>query len=156
MWRVRFELRTAPLTKDTKLTGHIAADLWIAADGSDANVFAYLEDVAPDGDVRAITEGRLKASLRATAPAPWIMPGNMPWHRSFTEDAAPLEPGKPVQLAFDFMPTSYLFKAGHRIQITITGADPRERARDMSGLAKTITVYADRDHPSSVTLPIIP
>jgi putative CocE/NonD family hydrolase len=143
------------LTKDTELTGHAVADLWIAADAVDANVFAYLEDVAPDGSVKVITEGRLKASLRATAPAPWLMPGSIPWHRSFVEDAAPLEPGKPVQLTFDFMPTSYLAKAGHRIQVTITGADARERARDAGTLAKTISVYTDQSHPSSVTLPVI-
>jgi putative CocE/NonD family hydrolase len=139
-----------------EITGHGVADLWIAADASDANIFAYLEDVAADGAVTTITEGRLKASLRATAKAPWLMPADIPWHRAFAEDAKLLEPGKPVQLTFDFMPTSYQLKAGHRIQVTITGADSRERARDVATLAKTISIYADRDHPSFVTLPITP
>ena len=38
-------------------------------------VFAYLEDVAPDGTVRVVTEGRLKASVRATATPNWKIPG---------------------------------------------------------------------------------
>jgi predicted acyl esterase len=83
------------------------------------------------------------------------MPAGVPWHRSFGEDAEPLTPGEPARLSFELMPTSYVFKAGHRIQVTITGADYRERARDASGLARSITIFTDRAHPSSVTLPIV-
>jgi hypothetical protein len=36
----------------------------------------------------------------------------------------PLTPGEPVKLAFNLGPTSYIFKAGHRIRLTITCADP--------------------------------
>jgi putative CocE/NonD family hydrolase len=143
------------LKRDTEVTGHAVADLWIAADAADANIFAYLEDVAPDGKVTVVTEGRLKASLRNTAAAPWAMPAGVPWRRAFAEDAQPLNAGEPVRLAFDLMPTSWLFKAGHRIQLTVTGADWRERARDMSGLARTVAILSDAAHPSSLTLPIV-
>lgn len=147
----------APLKADTEITGHPVAELWVSAGGgTDADVFAYLEDVAPDGTVKVVTEGRLMASLRAEATPPWKMPGDIPWHRAFTEDAQPLVPDQAVKLRFDFMPTSWLFKAGHRVQVTVTGADPRERERPMDRLAKTITVLADRKHPSSVILPVIP
>ena len=145
----------AALAADTEVTGSGRADLWIAADAADANLFAYLEDVAPDGTVRVVTEGRLKASLRRTNEAPWRMPPGVPWHRAYAEDAMPLEAGAPARLSFELMPTSYIFKAGHRVQIAIAGADYRERAREPSGLAHRITVYADRDHPSSITLPVI-
>jgi len=144
-----------PLAHDTQVTGNAIVSLWVASYKEDANVFAYLEDVAPDGQVTMVTEGRLKASLRATAPAPWKMPPGVPWHRAFAEDAAPLTPGKAVELAFDMMPTAYLFKAGHRIQVTIAGADPREKGRDTARLAGTITVLADREHPSSITIPVV-
>jgi uncharacterized protein len=145
-----------PLALDTEVTGSGVADLWISADARDANLFAYLEDVAPDGSVRMVTEGRLKASLRSTAEAPWQIPAGIPWHRSHQADSAPLEPGRPVRLNFELMPTSWIFKAGHRIRIAVTGADYRERARDQAGLAKTIRVYVDSAHPSSVTLPLVP
>ena len=145
---------TAPLRLDTEVTGSGVADLWISADAADANVFAYLEDVAPDGTVRVVTEGRLKASLRATEGAPWKMPAGIPWHRSFAGDAAPLVPGKAERLVFELMPASWIFKAGHRIQLTVTGADYRERARDASTLARTVTVHADRERPSAMILPV--
>ena len=145
----------APLGTDTEVTGSGVAEIWVSADASDANVFAYLEDVAPDGSVRVVTEGRLKASLRAVADAPWRMPAGVPWHRSYAEDAAPLVPGQAAKLAFELMPISYVFKAGNRIQLTVTGADYRERARDENGLARTITLYSDRARPSAITLPIV-
>lgn len=31
--------------------------------------------------------------------------------------------GQPVELAFDLFPTSNLFEAGHRIRVTVTGAE---------------------------------
>ena len=143
------------LRRDTEVTGSGVANLWITADAPDANVFAYLEDVAPDGTVRVVTEGRLKASLRSTQTAPWKMPAGVPWHRAYAEDAQPLVAGQPAELKFEIMPTSWVFKAGHRIQLTITGADPRERARDLQGLAKRITIVSDARHPSSLPLPLV-
>ena len=140
------------LTRDQEVTGNAIADLWIASSGTDANIFAYLEDVAPDGSVTVVTEGRLRASLRAEATAPWKMPAGVPWHRAYREDARPLDPGKPVELRFDMLPTSWVFKAGHRIQITVTGSDHRERERDIQP-APAVTIYADANHPSRVTLP---
>jgi putative CocE/NonD family hydrolase len=142
-----------PLKQDTEVTGSPVVDVWIASDTQDAHVFAYLEDVAPDGSVRVVTEGRLKASLRATATPNWKIPGDYPWHRAFAEDVQPLTPGEPVKLSFDMMPSSWLFRAGHRIQITIRGADERERLRD-EGLAHRITVLADAAHPSVMRVPV--
>lgn len=148
-------MRGAALASDTEVTGNAIADLWISADKADANVFAYLEDVAPDGTVQVVTEGRLKASLRKEAKAPWALPPGVPWHRAYKEDAQALTPGQPVRLRFDMMPTSWVFQKGHRMQITLTGSDHRERARDLAE-APRITVYFDRDHASSIALPIIP
>lgn len=143
-----------PLAAPVEVTGHALADLWIAADTPDANVFLYLEDLAPDGSVRVITEGRLKAKLRKLDRAPWALPG-LPWHRAFAEDAQSLQPGVPVLLQFDLLPTSYTFAKGHRIQFTLTGSDHRERARDADAQPARITLISDPAHPSRVTLPLV-
>lgn len=136
-----------------EVTGHPRLRVWVASTQPDANVFAYLEDVAPDGSVRVVTEGRLKASLRREHEAPWAMPAGIPWHRAYAEDAQPLQPGVPVELHFDLMPTSWLFQAGHRMQVTVTGADHRERGR--SDLLPTLTVLGDAAHPSALLLPVM-
>lgn len=145
---------TPVLARDTEVTGQGIADLWIASTAPDANIFLYLEDVAPDGTIRVVTEGRLKASLRKLGDAPWVMLGT-PWHRAYAEDAQPLVPGQPGRLTFDLLPTSYVFRRGHRIQFTVTGSDHRERARDEQPVPPRITVLSDSAHPSAVTLPVV-
>lgn len=147
---------SAPLKAATEVTGNPVADLWIATRAPDANIFLYLEDVAPDGKVTVVTEGRLKASLRKLGQAPWALPGQYPWHRAYAEDAQPVEPGVPTRLQFDVMPTSWIFQPGHRIQFTVTGADHRERARQEIKPAPEIRILTDRQHASQVALPVIP
>lgn len=149
-----FSIAGQPLKAAAEFTGHGIADVWISADTPDANLFLYVEDVAPDGTVRVVTEGRLKASLRKLGEAPWTLPG-IPWHRAYAEDAQPLEPGKPAQLVFDIMPASWVFQKGHKVQFTFTGSDWRERARDPKSQPATITLVSDREHPSTVSLPLI-
>lgn len=136
------------LAADTEVTGYPLVDIQVAADLPDANLFVYLEDVAPDGSIRVVTEGRLKASLRAEHDAPWQMPEGVPWHRAFAEDAAALG-DDPVQMRFAMMPTSYVFAKGHRMQVTVTGSDHRERSRDPA-TPPEITLVA-----GSVSVPVV-
>jgi putative CocE/NonD family hydrolase len=142
-----------PVAADTEITGHPTADLWIVSDAPDEHVFAYLEDVAPDGSVTVVTEGRLKASFRKTDTAPWDTLG-LPWHRGFKEDAQVLQPGTPARLQFAMLPASYVFKKGHKIQITVTGWDWRERQAPTT--ASTIRILNDAQHRSTVQLPYAP
>jgi hypothetical protein len=142
------------LKQPLEVTGNPLAHLIVSADRPDADVFGYLEDVAPDGSVYVVTEGRLKASLRSIAPPPFSVPGT-PWHRSFEEDAAPVSLNEKVTLDFDFLPTSYVFAIGHRVQVTITGIDYRERARDPLLNGEHITVYNGKQDPSAIELPTV-
>ncbi len=147
----------APLAKDTEVTGHPLIWLTIATDATDAAVFAYLEDVGPDGSVAYVTEGELRALHRkiSTDPAPTWQAG--PYHSFRRADAAPLTPGTPAELAFELLPTSYLFKADHRIRIAIAGADAGHFAPLPSGATQRASwsVYRDRLHPSRIILPIV-
>jgi hypothetical protein len=146
---------TPPLKADIEVTGHPVADLWVSAAATDANLFVYLEDVAPDGKVTAISDGRLRASLRRLNEPPYEILG-LPWHRAYSEDVEPLVPGTPVQLQMDLFPVSYIYRAGHRIQLTVAGADYRERGRIESSPPPQITVHHSKARPSSIRLPIIP
>lgn len=143
------------LRDDTEVTGDVVADLWITSTTPDANVFVYLEDVAPDGRVVSVTDGRLKASLRAPAVPPYATFG-LPWHRSHAEDAQPLTPGQPARLSLSLLPTSYVFRAGHRIRISIQGADFRERDRAAVSPPPVLTIINTADQASTVTVPIVP
>ena len=109
---------TAPLASDVELMGYPVVHLWVSSTATDGDFFAYFEDIAPDGSSTVLGYGRLRASHRALH-SPYYDTLGRPWHRSYEEDIAPLTPGEPVELAFDLSPTSYLFKAGHRMRMTI-------------------------------------
>jgi putative CocE/NonD family hydrolase len=142
------------LSADTEVSGDPVVELRINVDRHDADVFAYLEDLAPDGTVTVVTEGRQRLSLRKLDTAPYQLPG-IPWHRSYAEDALPVQPGQNVSLRFAMLPTSYVFKAGHRLQITITGADHRQRDVAASAQGARVTVSADLANGSFIELPIV-
>lgn len=142
------------MARDTELTGHPIAVLWIASSREDAHVFAYLEDVAPDGTLTMLSEGRQKASLRKLSQPRWNNAG-LPWRRGYAEDEQLLKAGEPVEVVFDLLPVSFVVKAGHRLQVSVSGSDPRERLR-MSGEAPTISVFSDSAHRSKISLPVAP
>ena len=144
---------TPPLAADTRVTGHPEVLLWVSSTASDGDFVATLQDVAPDGTTTSYNmNGRLRASLRKEADAPYHNLG-LPWHPFGSTDAEALAAGTPVPLHFDLLPMSLVFKAGHRIRLVLTFADPAASPRVQP--APTVTVYRDAAHPSSVTLPII-
>jgi hypothetical protein len=141
------------LKADTEVTGHPIADLWVSADTTEVNLFVYLEDVAPDGAVTAITDARQRASLRKLGTPAYNYMG-LPWRRSYREDVQPLVPGTPVRVQMDLFPVSYIFKKDHHIRVSVTGADYRERDRQSVNPAPNVTIYDSNSNPSLITLPI--
>lgn len=145
---------TPPLPAAVEVTGHPVAHLWISSSATDADVFVYLEEVDPDGKAHYVSEGMLRVSNRATGDPGYNMIG-LPHHPGFRRDQKPLVPGEPVELAIDLYPTSRLFAAGHRIRITVAGAD-RENARTPQLTpAPTLTVWRQPGRASWVDLPVI-
>ena len=145
---------SSPLARDATITGNPVVRLVLTADRPDVNVFAYLEDVSSTGEVTVITEGRLKASLRAENPAPFTVPGT-PWHRAYAADAAMLMPGEAVAMHFDLLPTSYVVRQGHRIQLTVTGSDYRERGRDPQLEGARIVLRSSAKNRAWLDVPVI-
>ena len=63
------------LATDHELSGHPCVTLHLSASEADAALHVYLEDVAPDGTCRYVTEGMLRALHRKECPAPHASPG---------------------------------------------------------------------------------
>jgi putative CocE/NonD family hydrolase len=145
---------TAPLDRDVEVTGHPIVHLWVSSTAADGDFFAYLEEVDPSGFSQYVTEGAIKASLRALGEAPYDVMG-LPYHRCYAEDARPLTPGEPVELVFDMQPTSNIFDAGHRIRLTITCADKDNAETEAVSPAPTVTVYRDGQRRSRLILPVV-
>ncbi|MGQ0648429.1 MAG: CocE/NonD family hydrolase [Gemmatimonadaceae bacterium] len=142
---------TAPLASAVEVIGHPVVHLWVTSSTRDFDAIVYLEDVSPDGRSTYVTEGVLRASHRRLASPAYRNLG-LPWPRSHTEDVSPL-PREPAEMVFDLLPTAKHFRAGHRIRVTLQGADRDTHARVTHG-QPTIVVYRDRRHPSRIVLPI--
>ena len=143
---------TEPLESPLEVIGHPVVHLWVTSSARDLDAIVYLEDVAPDGRSTYVTEGVLRASHRRLATPPYRNLG-LPWHRSHAADATPL-PRAPVELMFDLLPTAKHFLVGHRVRVTLQGADRDTFVRVTHG-QPTVVVYRDRRHPSRIVLPVV-
>ena len=146
---------TPPLEKDTEITGHPVVHLCIRSNTTDGQFFAYLETVDPDGRVRLLTEGQLRALHRkvSDAPPPFKMFG--PYHSLKEKDAQPLIPGEVAEIAFDLFPISVLLKKGQRIRLAIAGADKDTFALLDGCENPEITVERNSVYASCIDLPFV-
>jgi predicted acyl esterase len=115
-----------PLPVEHELIGFSVVHLRVASDRPEPSLFAYLEQLGPDGSAEVLAFGRLAAAYRKTAPAPYEVLG-LPWHTGKAGDHMPLTPGTEVELSFALTPTSRVLAAGTRLRLVVTGADPRQR-----------------------------
>ena len=144
---------TPPLQQDLEVTGHPAVHLFVSSTATDGAFFVYLEDIDENGVVNYISEGELKASLRKLEPRPWKP--DLPWHRSYAEDAAPLTPGQVEEIVIDLQPTSNVFLKGHRLRVSIAGWDNVNFGGPQFDPPPTIRMHRDSVRASYIELPVI-
>jgi uncharacterized protein len=139
---------TAPLERDTEVTGPINVQLWACSSAPDTDFVARLVDVYPDGRAFNLTDGIIRARYRD----------------GLTESL--LEPGQPYAFNIDLWATSNVFKAGHRIRLQVTSSNfPRWDRNPNTGhpfgqdaelRTARQTILHDPEHPSYVLLPVVP
>ena len=141
-----------PLERDMEVSGAPEINLFLRSTALDGEFFAYLEDVDPKGRVSYVTEGELRGLDRATgSDPPYSRPG--PYHSFKRGDRLPLAPGEISRLEFALIATSYLFKKGHTIRVSLAGVD-RDHFVVLPGPPPDWTVYHEAIHPSSLKLPV--
>jgi hypothetical protein len=144
-----------PLEADTEVTGQPVATLHLDSSEPDCALFVYLEDVAPDGSCRYVTEGVFRALHRRSGRPPVTIPPTGPQHGFLAGDAAPLVPGEVATVAFELLATSYLFRKGHRIRVAIALADGDHFRPISKARPPRLTIHRGPTHPSRLTLPIV-
>ena len=143
---------TEPLPANTELTGPLSVELFVSADVPDFDIYARIQDVAPDGTAYNLMNpglDLLRASYR---------------HESVTPEL--LIPGKIYQLELNRMLTSNTFLKGHKIRLQISGAFYPHFSRNLqTGQSEIVSansqiahvkIYHDAQHPSKIVLPMIP
>jgi putative CocE/NonD family hydrolase len=144
---------TPAFTEDRELTGNVIIDLWLSSDREDGAVHVYLDDVAPDGQVRYLSEGVLRLIHRAPQSQPFY-PQFGPAHSFLEADAAPMPSNVAQQVSLSLFATSALIRAGHKLRIAITGADSESFARyPAAGSAPSWQIHRSAAMPSKISLP---
>jgi predicted acyl esterase len=120
---------SAPLDKETEITGPLAARLFVSSSTTDADVFLVFRVLTPDlrevvfmGAIdphTPIAQGWLRASHRKLDPK--LSTEYRPYHTH--DQKQPLKPGEVVPLDVEIWPTSIVVPAGHRIALTVRGRD---------------------------------
>ena len=111
-----------PLRADLHVVGFPVVSLCLATSGADGAVYAYLEEVAPGGEVTYLTEGCLRFVHRATTgPAD---PCGLGVPRSFARpERLSVTPRQDLDLCVELLPVSALVRAGHRVRVALGGHD---------------------------------
>jgi len=140
---------TAPLNKDTEVTGPMTATLWAATDARDTDWNVMILDVYPDGRAMRIQDGVARARFRNGFDRPSL-----------------LTPGEIYRYDIDLWFTALVIPAGHRIRVAVASAGfPKydrnlntggDNERDTKYVVARQRILHDAAHPSRVRLPIIP
>ena len=140
---------TPPLEADLEVTGPVSLTLYAATTGRDTDFTAKLVDVGPCGCARNLTDSIIRARYRES-----------------TEKANPIQPNQVYEYTIDLVATSNVFLKGHQVRLEVsssnfprfdrnpnTGKEPWQEAEPVAALQ---TICHSAQHPSRLTLPVIP
>jgi len=128
---------TQPLDDDVEVTEAAEARIYAALmSGDEANLVAKLCDVEPGGRSILVTTGLLKAS-----------------HRNGSAHPEELRNGAVYEFRIPLFSTSYAIRRGHRLRISISGADFPHVWPTRSN--PELQLFRGGERPSSVTLPVV-
>ena len=138
-----------PMGIDTEVTGPVTVTLYASTSALDTDFTAKLVDVEPSGYARNLCDSIIRARYRTTGSLPSL-----------------LAPGEIYELVIDLGPTSNVFKEGHQIRLEVSSSnfprfDRNMNTGDSIGTDATFvsalqTVYHSPQHPSRITLPVVP
>lgn len=151
---VSLVFRAPVLTGDIEITGHPQMNFYVKSSTEDGSVFAYLEDVDEDGNVWKVTDGQIRFVHRKLQDEPLHYKDVVPIHSYDRSDAKPMDTTSVELVSFDLLPTSHLFKKGHRIQIRLAGTDTYN-FKNLYPNGGAWEVYHSAEYPTHLELPVI-
>jgi len=147
---------TPVLEQDLEITGPSVLNLWATIDKPETSWIVNVKDQAPDGSVRMVTKGWLRASHReldAARSKPY-----KPYHPHTRNQPVPVN--EPVEYAIDLRETSMVFAKGHRLVLEIRAQDTLVEEpiwyHQTSAVKTQHTVHCGGKNGSYVLLPVIP
>lgn len=159
---------------DTSLTimGSPIINLNLSSNQKNADIYIYLSDVDTAGVVHYVSEGKLRAGWHKLFDNDQMVDGlfdvkpELPWHSFKSEDydPVPFANDSIVTLKFDLKPQAWKFRPGHKIRISIAGADYKnyEFNPDISAdntlencKSTTLRIHTGEKYKSFIEFPVI-
>ncbi|MEO0900203.1 MAG: CocE/NonD family hydrolase [Bacteroidota bacterium] len=121
-----------PLKEDKEVLGHPLVKIFLKNSQAYGDLYVYLEEVDEDGNAFYVSEGQLRGGWAQTQNYDDVALGKfdvkpdfLPW-KGYKEEQwqdSIFAKNEVVELAFDLLPTGYMFRKGNKIRIALAGAD---------------------------------
>ena len=146
---------SAPFHRDFTILGSVQVRFYAASQNPDTDFEIALQDVYPDGDVRFLQRGYLRASLRAVDPD-----RSTPDHLVHAyEQPRLLVPGRVYEFQLSLPPLGAVLRRGQRLQLVMLAPSPIPQPNwglVPLALPGQNTIYASARYPSEIVVPTIP
>lgn len=147
-------MSTPPASTGTTILGYPKAHLQVESNREDASIFLWLEDVAPDGKVRLITQGQLRLRHRNHNQQAAEFADAVRYRSYATADAEPMPIGAVDAVSIHFNPTAWYLEKGHQLRMVVTGSDRDHFSLVGEGPTK-IKLHCSRIGASYLELPVV-
>jgi len=150
---------TMPLDKDLTVTGDVVADIFLSSTGSDGDLVVKLIDQYPNDDPDPTMRGYQLMTNEEIFRGRYLA--------SFEKPEA-LRPGEAHEFKYSLHAVDHVFKRGHTVMVEVQSSwfplydrNPQTfvpnimTAKPDDYQKATVTILADRAHPSAVLLPVI-
>jgi len=152
----RLSYTSPPLATPLEITGNPVIELWVSSSTNDGAVHVYLEDVDENGHAIYLTEGVFRLIHRATSTADPGFRVFGPFHTFKRADMQYMPVGTAERVAFQLFPISVVVAAGHRIRLSIAGADASAFSRiPANGEAPVYDIHYGGSNPTRIELPVM-
>lgn len=146
---------TEPLADNWTVTGNPSIKLFVKPNGEDCSVFAYLEDVSPNGSVNYVTEGEILCGNNMSGEFQPKYKTLTPMRSFRKADYKPFTAGEVREVLFEMYPASYQFKKGHRIRLSLAGRDKDHfKTPAFAKLGDQFEIVCGANHASQISLPV--
>lgn len=152
--------QTPPLTEDLVLAGPMTVDLWVSTTGRDADFIVKLIDVNPAAPEKEKQPG-YQMMVRSE-----VFRGRF---RNSFEKPEPFEPGAPTRVRIELLDVLHRFKKDHRLMVHVQSTwfplvdrNPQSWvpnihfAKPEDFQKATHRLYRDTNHPTSLTVGVLP
>jgi hypothetical protein len=140
-----------PFPEATEVTGDVKLSLWMAIDVPDTDFAVTLYEILPDGSSVQLTADQLRARYRKSLSKPELVrPGAIERYdfTGFTWFSRRVSKGSRLRLVISCPNSIYAEKNYNR-----GGRAEAESGKDAA--VAHITLYHDREHPSTVEIPVV-